>query len=111
MKVIDILIMRSKNEDMPKEIIVKGKFHHYEFKKENDINYIDNEGDYLFSREYNWFNMLNYDIEIIEEPKEELEELEEMEYAKAGDLMITIINELIKNQNMIIRKLKANKKQ
>ena len=48
------------------------------------------------------------EIEIIEEPKEELEE---MEYAKAGDLMITIINKLIENQNKIIRELKANKKQ
>ena len=47
--------------------------------------------------------MKNDEIEIIEEPKEELEELEEIEFAKAGDLIITIINELIKNQNKIIR--------
>lgn len=52
---------------------------------------------------------LNDEIEILEEPKEKLEELEEIEFAKAGDLMITVINELIANQNKIIRELKANK--
>lgn len=52
---------------------------------------------------------VKYEIEIIEEPKEELEELEEIEFAKAGDVTIIIINNLIRNQNMIIRELKANK--
>lgn len=52
-------------------------------------------------------------FEIIEESKEELEEIELLnENGTLKEVMIkhhNKINELIKNQNMIIRELKANK--
>ena len=67
---------------------------------------------------------LNDEIEIIEEPKEELEEIELIDIHYVNDKCIfkvngqsideTIaikVNELIANQNKIIRELKANNKQ
>jgi hypothetical protein len=63
-----------------------------------------------------------FEIEIIEEPKEEFEEIEKIgfiynntygnrsQHKKSEEPLINAINELIENQNKIIRELKANKK-
>ena len=108
-RVIDLLNIKFCGNELPKQI----KYNQKIFTKKgngisDDVYYCSDDDDYEISH-YIDFYKLNDEIEIIEEPKEELEELEEMEYAKAGDLMITIINKLIENQNKIIRELKANK--
>lgn len=68
-KVIDLLNMISKGEEVPKKIKVFGG--EFEFLYQSgDRTYFDYDGDYLFSDEYDWENNLNNEVEIIEEEKE-----------------------------------------
>jgi len=113
MKVIDIINIMEKGKGIPNKIKLECVNN---ITKENCTykfnplveNYVNTNGGLLTNATY-FGTLLHLEIEIIGEPKEELEELEEIEFAKAGDLMITIINKLIENQNKIIRELKANK--
>lgn len=113
MEIIDVLNKIANGEEMPKRIMYMGE--QYDYDKDNkDYTYPDkyNTDIWLFDK-YNATNIINDEIEIIEEPKEELEEIELLDtpYIKSeNDFAVEKkINELIANQNKIIRELKANK--
>lgn len=87
------------------------------FATDNNVNGINYNTERIF-----WIKNLNDEIEILEEPKEELEEIELIDihyengkcifkiYGQSIDETIAIkVNELIANQNKIVRELKANK--
>jgi hypothetical protein len=86
----------------------------------NGESYINSAGEYIMPLDIDAISVKN--IEIIEEPKEELEEIELIDIHYVDDKCIfkvngqsideTIaikVNELIANQNKIVRELKANK--
>ena len=74
-KVIDLLNMISKGEDIPKkirwqeEILTKSKYL-------DSFTYTDEDGDYFFSDKYSWEENINSEIEI-EEPIDGLEFIEQ----------------------------------
>ena len=121
MKVIDLLAKIANGEEVPKKI----KYNDDLYTHVDNYCYCCEETNEILSQNiYAEFSRLNDEIEIIEEPKEELEEIELIGIHYVNDKCIfkvngqsvdeTIaikVNELIENQNKIIRKLKVNKKQ
>ena len=118
-RIIDVLnkIANGNIDEVPNKFV----FAQQKFTKNG--SYIEDEyGDSIFESLLTDFSNLDDEIEIIEEPKEELEEIEliDIHYingkcifkvdGKQIDETIALkVNELIENQNKIIRELKANK--
>ena len=125
MKVIELLDMIHYKKTIPKKIKIDDDTYSYSEFYGDYINVINS---FRFQQSYNLFALLKCDVEIIEESKEELEEIELLDNRKAYEVIDLIdgittkhkweycdviqntkINELIENQNKIIRELKANK--
>lgn len=120
--VIELLNKMASDEEVPTKI--KYNYITWEW-NEKQKDYIELNGATRNLFTYYLDNLtecLNYKVEIIEEPKEELEEIELIDIHYVDDKCIfkvngqsideTIaikVNELITNQNKIIRELKDNK--
>lgn len=129
MKVIDLLNKMENGKGIPNKIKLECVNN---ITKRNCVykfnplaeNYVNTNGELLTDATC-FGTLLHLEIEVIEEPKEELEELEEIELidihyingkcifrvdGKQIDETIALkVNELIENQNKIIREMKANK--
>lgn len=67
MRIIDLLNKIANGEEVPKK--VKYKTHYWKYREE-EKDYIDNEGDYVFDcSNYDIPEMLNNEVEILEEEK------------------------------------------
>lgn len=69
MKLIDLFIMRSNGEELPKHICINNESYHYDMHlcgSTKCFDYMDEDRDYLFV-DYKWQNMLDNEIDIIRE--------------------------------------------
>ena len=111
MKVIDLLNKIAKGEKLPRKL--KGKNHTYTGIEDVEYrlcNYQDEDGDILFSDDYDWCNetLLNEELEIIEEKPRKIEECKNYECFEGVDDYIEHLrsktNELQKAVNYLLEK-------
>ena len=117
-----------KDGEAPKEIKIDNKIWFF-YKSNERVSYVDDEKSYLksCSLNFNYYienNKLNDEIEILPEENDEWEDIEEIKYkdkkiynsvtdayntlnSKEKNIFIPIINQLIKNQKYLKRKLES----
>lgn len=118
---LEILEMIKDNRN-PNTVKWNGKIYKWDLDNVNYAIYHKDSAEFLYDKQAMSVQATRKDIEIIEEPKEELEEIELIDihyvndkcifkvYGQSIEETIAIkVNELIANQNKIIRELKANK--
>lgn len=103
-KIIDLLNKIANGEEVPEKIKAFNKTFTYLYQS-GDMTYFDDDnGDYLFSDNYDWENNLNMEVEIIEEDKKiEISKITKEEFERLDKR--TLLELIVKNQNEIIEKL------